>query len=880
MILNIPVGRLEIGKEVYGVISRSRGDLSWAVVLPGHWGADDARKQLETAGALLHVDASLSAGCPTGALREALRTAGALTQTLRTSGEGGKPSRAQVHQALMEWAGQALERTEDSALPIVFIDNPELLDEDSAEILEELLAAGRLRTAAVVPRVETLPGYLVRQWRVGNLQVLRAPLVTFRDLDRAVRRRLGGAVSPSVLQRMTVLCGRHAWLADKVLGVAKRSGVLHYDGFTWRWGSEESQFRAELALMAAPLLSRFSDAERELLILTAVCGSIPAEWAAHRYGEDTVRALAAQRLLGSETAAPRGFLDLGILTQAVRLMVLAGVSEIEKGRLWHMEGRRMPAAAGGPASRAARTHWRAVTEGHIAGPAALDAAQYAITQGWYQNVLDLAERLQEPCARVQLLAARSHLAMGDAVAALDRIHTCVVVPAQTGVDVELQVLQQATVLAERIALFHPSLAAPVIAQLRSHSDAPLTPHLDELRAGLSENDDPAHAQALSLPPARRFDEECILGRLWLGARLGLRLYPDMGRLVLASVLDDLMREGGHPDVEEAALALLLQINSITGWRTDVLKVEMHLRKGNTVRGPGVLAVVDIVAAVAAMQQDRMVEAYHCANSATRTLAQRDPFGLYAFASSLAAATSSYVEDNLAEREHQRHWAVFGQSAVDHGPVSLRLISEGMALVGSGWPRPKLNARLLRLAAIARSEQEWAQEQQLLLLALLGGSPEAAGAVLAAPWYHDPGRSRMIGMLAQALTTSTPDEAVETAELLIGAEAAFFGLSILVHLWQRREHLDRRLRIRIIHIMQEVRRRDGEESWVLRTGADLHLNRRETQTLRLLEAGESSRDIARQLHLSQRTVETTISGLCQRFACANRVELLALGLQDD
>lgn len=880
MILDIPVGRLHVGREVYNVISRSRGGLSWAVVLPGQWGADDARQRLETMGALLPVDASLSEGCSTGALREALRAEGALACEDPASGEGGKPSRAQVQQALMEWARQASEHIQDSALPMVFIDHPELLDVVSVEILEDLLAAGCLRIGAVVPTTEALPGYLVRQWRVGNLQLLRAPLVTFRDLDRAVRRRLAGSVSQSVLQRMTVLCGRHAWLADKVLDVAKSSGVLHYDGYTWRWGAEESQFLDELALLAAPLLSRFSDAERELLILTAVCGSIPAEWAAQRYGEDTVRSLAAQRLIGSEPAAPRGFLDLRITAEAVRSMVLAGVSEIEKGRLWHMEGRRMPPTAGGSASQAARIHWRAITEGRIAASDAYDAARCAVTRGWYQNVLDLAERLQEPCARVQLLAARSHLALGDAAAALDRIRAYVVVPAQTGDGVELQVLRRAAVLAERIALFHPRLAAPVIAQLRGLSDAPLTPHLDELKAGLPENSDPTHAQALSLARARCYDEECILGRLWLGAHLGLRRYPDMGRLVLASLLDDLIREGGYPDVEESVVALLLLITSIHGWRTDVLKLEMHLRREGVSRGPALPAVTDVIASVSAMQRDRMLVAYQCAALATRVFAETDPFGLHAFASSLAVAAASYVDEDLGVQEHERHWSLYGQGLVDYGPEPLRLTTEGMALVGSGWSREKIGTRLVQLSHVARRQGEWAQQQQLLLLAVLGGSTEAAEAVLDAPWKQESGRPGMIGMLARALSVSTPEEAVDTAELLIDAEATFFGLTILIHLWGRRGDLVRGLRTRIIHTIRNVRRRDGEESWLLRNGVNFQLDEREAATLRLLEAGTSSRNIALELHLSQRTVETTISGLCHRFACANRVELLALGLLED
>lgn len=879
MILRIPLGSLDVGHEIYNAIRRSRGDLSWAIVLPGLWGANAVRQRMADDGDILVIDGSLATGRAGSAMGAALSAAGSLAQSMDGFSTNSHLTPEQLNDSLLHWIANRTGRKDDSALPIVCIESPQRLDEASTQILENFVFAKRLRLMTIVTTLGALPGYVVRQWRVGNLQVLRTPLVTSRDLERALRRRLGGEVSPWVLQRMSALGDRNAGLADLVLDAARKSEVLHFDGGKWRWSADESAFLAELARIGEHVLTGFSDSEKALLILTAVCGSIPAQWAEQRYGEDAVRSLAAQRLLGAETSGAQGYLDLRISAESLRSILLAGVGEVEKVRLWHVEGRRLLAAKGGPASHAAVTHWQAMTEGSIAAQEAYRASQYAITRGWYQIVVDFSIRLREPSPEVQLLAARSYLALGHVMKALKIICRHVLDPLETGETADREVLRAATVLTERAALFHPHLAEPVLHRLRSAVSESLTPDLDETRWSLAQNENPPHAQELALLRPRRHDEECILSRLWLGARLGMRVSPDIGRLVLASLLDDLAREGGYPDIEESAVALLLMITSIQGWRTDVLKIDMHLRQEDSERGPALPAVADAISTVTAMQEDRMEEAYHCAISATRTFEHTDPFGLYAFASSLAVATSSYVDDELAARERARHREQCGRHRGDSGPDSLRLITQGMTMIGSGQSRPEINAQLIDLADTARDEGEWAQQQQLLLLALLGGSSQAGHAVLTAPWHSYPGRAGMIGMLAGALAVSPPEEAVETAEVLMGAGSVFFGLTVLIKLWSQRESLPRDLRARIIRNFQAVQQREGEGSWLLRNETKIGLDSRETETLRLLDAGNSSLEIARTLHLSQRTVESTISGLCQRFACANRVELLALGLLD-
>ncbi|RJN33272.1 DNA-binding response regulator [Nesterenkonia natronophila] len=185
--------------------------------------------------------------------------------------------------------------------------------------------------------------------------------------------------------------------------------------------------------------------------------------------------------------------------------------------------------------------------------------------------------------------------------------------------------------------------------------------------------------------------------------------------------------------------------------------------------------------------------------------------------------------------------------------------------------------LVRLAIQAAEEDEWIQEQQLLLLATLGMSADAAGRVLEAPWGHQPGRPSMIFMLAEALTTTDDHAALETAEVFIGAKSQHFGLVILSALWARRDELSAEIRARIAKTVMAQRHEATEPSWILNTFDDLTLCARERSVLEGLHRGDSTRVIARALNISPRTVEATVSAMLHRFGCANRVELISLDL---
>lgn len=875
MIHRVAMTDLNLGERVARVILEESDEESWAVLLPGCWGLQDVLVHLNAGSAVLRVDGTLTDSRPAGALRAALLTGPWREHHDQRS--GAEASDLDIETALNSWAETQRGDDPGRRLPIICVEAGDRLDEGSAAILSALLDARTVRVVSIAAIEDAIPSFLTRLRRIGRLRVLKQTLMTARDLDTALRRYLGAPVSSTVLRRMTALCGGHAALAERVLQAAQATGVLSRDDGPWMWEAEESAFHDELARISTEILSEFSGPERELLIVTAMAGWLPQSWVVSHYGENVLRSLRSQHLLEVDALSSRGTPDIGMAAEALGLMIMTGFCRIEYVRLWYAVGRNIPQDLGGPASGAAIIRWGACAEGSVDGEAAEASAQFGINRAWYEHVIDLAHYAEPARPALRVLAARAHYAMGEVDTAIRTLKTLAAAldPAEAAQDPAT--LRSAVLLAERMALFHPELSEPVIVSLRELVDEPVTPALDRIRDNAAVRDAEQSIELLNQARRIRDDEESVVAHLWLGAWLGLRRSPDLGRLVLSSLIDEMIREGGFPDAKESAVALLLLITMTHGWRTDVLRVDLQVWNGGTVRGPGLAAVADTVVAIIAMQQDRMWLAFQRASSAARTFEATDPFGLLPFTSAVAAATSSYVAEDIDHPVHQRFWDRFGAGEVAYGPRSLRLLVEGMAAVGSGPATSQVADRLVELAAAARAQCEWAQEQQLLLLAMLGHSEKAAYAVLKSTWHLQPGRSRMIGILAEAMTTSSPEKAVDAAELMIDSDATFFGLSLLVRMWGRQEDLDRHVRIRIVRAVLLARRRADKTSWLSRKFDDLTLDSRETRVLKGLEAGESSREIAARLHLSPRTVEATISGMFQRFSCVNRMELLSLGL---
>lgn len=776
------------------------------------------------------------------------------------------------------------------AVGFIVVQHPAELEERRFSELLEFVSGRPLTVLLILRSQQDLPETVIRHGRTGRVVTLAVRALTPEDTVRAMVRELGGPVTSLAARRTVLLSGGHPQAVNMVLERARRTQVLRPVDGVWRWEPEEPAFRRRLAEELPELMRGLEEKEHELLRLISCAWRLPESWAVREFGVCVVDSLRAQGLIGVDAPAPHGPPELRITSELLESGIADRMRPAESARLWHVMGATVPRVGIGATAEIGLIWWAARVGEQVGVEEALRAARGAVSRSWYgPGIAVLDAMAEDPGPTARVLRARAMLGLGrvrEAVQDLGRLvrHS----PGDTAPSSEwLDALRQGLLLARRLSLFQPAAADPLVQQLSAVLGPGTTPTLDRI-VGTADDavcpGDPEDVEGARrwLQEVRRIHQEApcdeaAVAQLHVGARLGLGRHPDLGRLVLSLLLDQLAREGGRPDVEEAAHSLLLMITMVTGWHTDTLRLDVGTWRHGAANPATGAAVADTVGAVAAMQEDRMHTAAQFAVSAMASWERDDPYGLLPFASAVHAACASYVDPEVAAEAHRDlRLRGFEESA---GFPALRLATAGMALVGSGPGAFEVADALVRLAERAREAGEWAQEQQLLLLGVLSGWPSAAEAIGESSWGRSTGRARMIGILGEAMITESDTRALEIADVLLQAGARFFGLAVLMVRWQRRHELDLSQRAWIVRTVLEARRRAPEGSWVLSTFTELDLSSREEQVLGLLRRGEPTRQVARVLRLSPRTVEATISQLLQRFSCRNRMELMELGLVD-
>lgn len=838
-----------------------------ALILPGLWDADHVLQQLRDETTVLHVDGAVSADPGVCPIVVALLAEGVVADP---------PPTEKVGDHLRQWALQAAQS--QGHAPLVVLESLEGLDASGEQTLLELIREDVLRLVALLPAEAQMPRFLRRLQRAGELLTLAPTTLTGSTLADALRQRLDGPLSAAATQRISALSGGNPVLAERVVVAAQSSRVLHQVGSMWMWTADETPAHQVLAQHSADLLSGLGPLEQELLMVLAAAGSLPEQWAAEYVGSDVVLSLRRQGILAPDLVQQQGYLDLKLLPEAIAYALRVTLGETELTRLWYKVGQHIPLTSAGPASQAALAWWASLAGRQMSPEAAEHASTLCIARGWYHHVEDIVGACRETTPLLRALLARAELALGHVEKAVDQLHHLIasLSDASTAGADQHEAQRQGIILARRLQIFHPETAAPILQRLQGLGEAGQAHDLERALSLPLHEDSDVWVRELAQVRLCGSWEEAICAQLWLGTRLGLRKHPQLGRLLLASLVDDLTREGSHPDVIDAATAVLLLISMAHDWQTDLMRVELQTWSRHPVTSPMLAGVADLVACIVSMQHNRMVTAHSHAASALRSFATADTYGLQALASSVTAATASYVNPELAAEAHHTHRTLVLPKAAPGLPW-LRLLTQGFALIGSGAPRHEVAASLAELGSQAREAEEWTQEQQLLLLSMLGGSQEAARQALAAPWAENPGRAGMIRLLAQNFFEATDREALQAAQMLISADASFFGLSIIAARWARRAQMERSIRVETVRTVLTLRQQAPEYSELLESFEGLELDARERSIVEGLLRGQATRTIAQSLSLSPRTVEAVISGLLHRFGCENRMELISMDL---
>lgn len=816
---------------------------SWLIHMPAHWGLDTLSAALAGTGPVAEVDGAF----------------------------GPVPSEILPSGAAAPAADHAEPRT-------VMVLRPQHLATEEMDLLLREGARSDCRLLIVVRSPHERPAHIMELEHAGRLHSIAPSPMSRRDLGHRLRERLGGPHSARLAQRLDRASAGHPVLIDDLLSRGRRCGAVRQQAGVWDWPGDEA-IHTVLGPAAETLLSGFDVDERDLLSLIGAAGWLPESHLIASPRRTALESLLAQGVVSTGRSAEPGHRDLRITATIVRAAVLAQMRHAEYLDQWYSEGRLIDAGQGGTRARTSWHWWRLRVEGRLDAESAEELARGALDCARYRAASAAVDSTASPSAGLLVLGARADHLLGDVDQALGRLET---LPD----DADDAAVRDAVLVAERISLFHPEPAAPVVASLRGRvEETSLTPLLDRIRADLR-SDHPTEALLRSASMLRSAPErdEALLALLWAGTVAGFRHRVAVGGELLSTLLDISRREGGAPDVEECASAMLQLLRGLSDWTLEMVEIEADSLTGEDPPGPGLTALTDTLLALAALRDDRPHLAACHADAAVRAHADGDPFGLAPLARGLTALTTSLSAEPRRNPTGARRGGPDSMPAPDGASSGLpwiRRLVEALRLdEGSGAQEASSRWQTLLDEAVRAGESVSAQLIHLLLAVAAASTRSTPPAH--APQGFDQGfdqgsaaAPQLLRVLSARSRTEDPERVLDAAQQLLDARSRVLGLTVLAQLWTRRAGLESATRIRLLTMVLDARRDADDESLIFRRTLRLRFDQRDVAVLDALCRGRTTAQIARQMHLSRRTVESAISGMLRRTGCRNRMELLAL-----
>lgn len=812
---------------------------SWLLHMPALWGLDELTAALAGTGPVAEVDGAF----------------GPVPSEILPSGA----------------AAPATGHAEPLTLMVL---RPQHLAPEEIDLLLREGTRSDCRLLVVVRSPHERPAQIVELEHAGRMHSVTPSRRSRRDLGEWLRDRLGGPHSARLAQRLDRASAGHPVLIDDLLSRGRRYGAIRQQGGVWDWPGDEA-IHTVLGHETETLLSGFDLDERELLSLIGAAGLLPESHLAASPRRTALERLLAQGVVSTGRTAEPEHPDLAITATVLRAAVLSQMRHAEYLDWWYSEGRLIDVHQGSTRARASWHWWRLRVEGHLDPQAAEELARGALHCSRYRAVSTAVDSTTSPSAGLQVLGARADHLLGDVDQALRRL-------AALPDDADGATIRDAVLVAERISLFHPEAASPVVASLRGRVDETSpTPWLDRIRADLA-SDRPTEellrsASMLRSAPER---EEALLALLWAGTVAGFRHQVAVGSELLSMLLDISRREGGSPDIAECASAMLRLLRGLSDWALEMVEIEADFLTGEDLPGPGLTALTDTLLALAALRDDRPHLAACHAGSAVRAHSAGDPFGLAPLARGLTTLTtglSTGPRRDPADARPQGPGSAPAPEELSRGLPGIRRFVAALRLdEGPAAQEAPSRWQTLREEAVRAGESVSAQLIHVLLAV-------AAASTRSTPPAHAPqglgqgpaAEPKLLRVLSAQTRTEDPECVLDAAQQLLDARSRALGLTVLAQLWTRRADVESATRIRLLTMVLDARRDAEDESLIFRRTFQLRFDQRDVAVLDELRRGRTTTQIARQMHLSRRTVESSISGMLRRTGCRNRMELLAL-----
>lgn len=313
----------------------------------------------------------------------------------------------------------AVRSASPSVPPTLIVDDAQLLDGASAALLLAVCESGAARVLVTIRRGDPAPDAVTGLWKdrvVGRLEL--EPL-SRRELRMLVEARLGGPAVADVHTRVFALTEGNPLYARELLVDARHSGALVPAGGWWKWSGRQPRFE-RLADLIAARTRDLSAGGRHALELLAVAGPMELDVLTDAGGEAGVAALEHTGLavVRGDPEAPTVDVAHPLFAEVTLAALPAAVARRHRRNLASI----LEARPHDDALHLLRLATLKLESGASDPELFLRAGSYALRlqagvpgPGWSDGDATLAIRLADaaaPCLDAALLAARGRLTLG------------------------------------------------------------------------------------------------------------------------------------------------------------------------------------------------------------------------------------------------------------------------------------------------------------------------------------------------------------------------------------------------------------------------------------------------------------------------------------
>ena len=288
-------------------------------------------------------------------------------------------------------------------------------------------------------------------------------------------------------------------------------------------------------------------------------------------------------------------------------------------------------------------------------------------------------------------------------------------------------------------------------------------------------------------------------------------------------------------------------------------------------------ILHLMRGLARVRQGRMPEGIAELVLGVEDLTIADPWELLPFAHSVAAYAASVVGHT---REAEEHAAAFRLSRY-RGQGALPLLAEAYSTAAGGAPGgvAEVSKRLAGLAEEAKRQGLRGIETDIRRLAVRRGDTAAADGLALSSLAVEGREAGMLHDYALAVLQADDaelvrisDKALRAGYVLLALEAAQQAERCLA------ETTDKRKLLAVQRKIQNRMTAAGMAAHIdlVRPEQDAELTARETEILDLVSGGATNAEIARQLCVSQRTVEGHLYRVFAKLGVSRRVDLIDTG----